>query len=149
MGSRLKQVSAVVIVALLLLVLIIYLRRRSSSLSVARVCEAQTLSSAPTSPHKNGFIGKDKCCDAVSGKALEQVCTLDDKGSSLVTKDPSGCTCMDFYCKLVVASAISSNHVSEATEMIISVQRHMPNAQLIMYSLGLTKKRDGTIAIVL
>ena len=141
MGSRLKQVSAVVIVVLLLLVLIIYLRRRSSSLTVARVCEAQTLSSGPTSPHKNGFIGKDKCCDAVSGRTLEQVCTPGDKGASLVTKDPSGCTCMDFFsCKLVVVSAISSNHMSEATEMIISVQRHMPNARLIMYSLGLTRK---------
>ena len=46
---------------------------------------------------------------------------------------------MDFFhCKLVIMSAISSDHMAEATEMIISVQEHMPNTRLIMYSLGLT-----------
>ena len=43
-----------------------------------------------------------------------------------------------FYCKLVVVSSVSSNHLSEATEMIVSVQRYMPSTRLIMYSLGLT-----------
>ena len=136
MGSRLKQVSAAIVVVLLFVVLLICLKRRSHSLAEAKKCTAQTISSGPKSPHKIGFVGSSKCCDAVRGKALEQLCS---HGANLVTKDQSGCSCMDFfYCKLVVASAVSSNHMAEATEMIISIQEHMPNTRLVMYSLGLT-----------
>ena len=139
MGSRLKQVSAAIIVILLLLVLLIYLKRRSHSLAKAKKCSAQILPLS-SGPSRNGFIGTpNKCCDAVRGKALEQVCSSDKKGANLITKDQSGCSCVDFLrCKLVVVSAISSNHMAEATEMIMSIQEHMPNTRLVMYSLGLT-----------
>ena len=140
MGSRLKQVSAAIITILLLIVLLIYLKRRSHSLAQAKKCPAQNLSNEPTGWHKNGFFAPNKCCYAVVGKALEQVCIHDKNGANLVTKDPqSECSCMDFFlCKLVIVSAISSNHMAEATEMIMSVQEHMANTRLIMYSLGLT-----------
>ena len=141
MGSRLKQVSAAIITVLLLIILLLYLKRRSHSLAEAKKCSAQNLSNELAGQHKNSFIGPSKCCDAVRGKALEQVCVHSDKnGAKLLPKDlQSGCSCDDFFlCKLVVISAISSNHMAEATEMIISVQEHMPNTRLIMYSLGLT-----------
>ena len=151
MGSRLKQVSAAVVTILLLIILLLYLKRRSHSLAEAKKCSAQNLSNsnelAAAGKHKNGFIGSSKCCDAVRGKALEQVCTHSDdiNGAAklLPSKDlKSGpYSCDDFFfCKLVIVSAISSNHLAEATEMIISVQEHMPNTRLIMYSLGLTDK---------
>ena len=141
MGSRLKQVSAAIIAILLLIVLLLYLKRRSHSLAQGKKCSAQILPLSSGS-NKNGFVGTpNKCCDAVRGKTLEQVCSSDIKGANLVTKDESRCSCVDFLrCKLVVVSAISSNHMTEATEMIMSVQEHMPNTRLIMYSLGLTNK---------
>ena len=148
MGSRLKLVSAAIITVLLLIVFLIYLKRRSHYLAEAKKCTAQISSGPSPSPHKNGFVGTTKCCDAVRGKALEQVCKLDNQGSKSLTKDPqsAGCSCMDFfYCKLVIASALSSNHVPEATEMVISVQEHMPNTRLIMYSLGLTGEETALL----
>ena len=148
MGSRLKQISAAIIAILLLIILLIYLNRRNHSLAQAKKCSAQTPSNGPTAlPHKNGYIGPpNKCCDAVRGKALEEVCSIDKKGAKVVKKDQSGCSCMDFFhCKLVIMSAISSDHMAEATEMIKSVQEHMPNTRLIMYSLWLT---DAEVALL-
>ena len=144
-----RQVSAAIITILLLTVFLIYLKRRTDSLTTANVCPAQNLSSTPTTNvHKNGLIGTsgtNRCCDAVYGKTLEQVCGRsyrDNKRPLQTAIDPSFvCTCMDYFrCKLVVVSAVSSNHMSEATEMILSVQKYMPYTLLIMYSLGLTDK---------
>lgn len=145
MGSRLKQVSAAAIAILLLLVFLIYLKRRSHSIAEARKCPAQDLANEPHGgKHKTGYIGPNKCCHAMAGKALEQACIPGKNGAKLVpTKGrwQSGCSCENFFhCKLVIVSAISSNHLAEATEMIISVQDHMPHTRLIMYSLGLTDK---------
>ena len=142
MGTRLKRV---IIGLLLLLVVLVYLKRRlSDAKAIARVCPGKTLSShSPRVPNQNGFIGNgQKCCDFVNGKALEELCQYDDGKNTRpddTLKGPSGCTCMDyFYCKLVVVSSISSNHLSEATGMIVSVQRYMPHTRIILYSLGLT-----------
>ena len=142
MGSRLKQVSAAIITVLSLLILVIYLKRRSHSLAQAIRCPPQNLSNDPAKGlHKNGLLAPSKCCYATIGKALEELCVRDAEngGAELVPKEPkSGCSCIDyFYCKLIIVSAISSNHMAEATELIKSVQQHMANTRLIMYSLGL------------
>ena len=146
-NSRLTQVSVAVITILILLVFLIYLKQRNHSHLQAKQCSSLTPSTGPAQEqHKNGFIKTpNKCCDAVRGKDLEQVCIHDNKrGAKLIARNDSelgGCSCDDFFlCKLVIVSAISSNHMAEATEMIISVQKHMPNTRLIMYSLGLTDK---------
>ena len=48
------------------------------------------------------------------------------------------CTCQDFLiCRLVVLTAMSSNHFHEAEDMIASVQTNLPYTQLIIYDLGL------------
>ena len=96
---------------------------------------------------QNGFIPDDKtrnkCCDVVEGRALEEICYYVED----VTKDLAqsrntsefGCSCVDYlFCKLVVVSSVSSNHMKEAKKMIASVQKHMPNTKIVMYSLGLT-----------
>ena len=145
-NSRLTQVSIVIITILLLLVFLIYLKQRNHSHIRAKQCSSPTPSNGPAQEqHKNGFIATpSKCCDAVRGKDLEQMCIHDNKRGAKLAKNDSmldGCSCEDFFlCKLVIVSAISSNHMAEATEMIISVQEHMPNTRLIMYSLGLTDK---------
>ena len=151
MGTRLKQVSAVTTGLLLLLVVLVYLKRWSDAQAIAQVCPGQTLSShSPRVPNQNGFIGNgQKCCDFVNGKALEKLCEYDDKSTTPddTLKGPTGCTCMDyFYCKLVVVSSVSSNHFSEATGMIVSVQRHMPHTRLILYSLGLTGEESELLS---
>lgn len=143
MGTSLNQVSAVAIGLLLLLVLLVYVKQKQTY-------PVQTLSShSPIVPSQNGFIGKDsECCDVVNDRALEDLCEYDGMSTTLNTpKGPSGCTCLDyFYCKLVVVSSISSNHYSEAKNMIISVQRHMPHTRLILYSLGLTRKESAQLS---
>ena len=47
---------------------------------------------------------------------------------------------------LVVVSALSSNHYEEAQDMIGSVQHFLPDTQLVIYDLGLSKmQRDDVI----
>ena len=140
MGTRLKQSSIVVVGLLVLLTPAFYLAWSKSLFQrTPNVCRHNRLSISPNSSHNiNGFVERNKCCDAIDGKKLEQVCSYDNSEPKQSPSVP-GCNCMDyFYCKLVVVSSISSNHLSEATEMIVSVQRYMPSTRLIMYSLGLT-----------
>ena len=89
--------------------------------------------------HKNA-----KCCDAISGAVLEQICA--SSGFTMHNYGPPECTCVDyFYCKLVVVSSVSSNHFEEIKDMIASVQTHMPNTTLIVYSLGLTDTEEQVL----
>ena len=103
---------------------------------------------------QNGFIpdeGKEnKCCDAIKGRQLEEICYYDGMtppASTTTTKnsapkvllDKSECSCADYFlCKLVVVSSVSSNHMTEAKKMIKLVHEHLPNTKIIMNSLGLT-----------
>ena len=90
--------------------------------------------------HKNA-----KCCDAISDAILEQICTSSFT-SSESNYGPPECNCVDyFYCKLVVVSSVSNNHFEEAKDMIASVQTHMPNTTLIVYSLGL---KDSQVQVL-
>ena len=155
LGSCFRQVSFTIILLLLTLVLLIYLKRRLDSQTEANICTvSQNTLKLQLSDHghnKNGFVGNDKCCNAVNGVSLEHICgninhseessqTLENVNSPDCPQyGPPQCTCANyFYCKLVVVSSMSSNHFSEATDMILSVQRKMPNTRIIMYSLGLT-----------
>ena len=81
-----------------------------------------------------------RCCAEINGKSLEQIqCHFANKSTIVSNLDPPECTCEDyFYCKLVVVSSVSSNHFNEIKDMVASVQTHMPNTTLIVYSLGLT-----------
>ena len=147
MGYRLKQVSGVLVALLLVTMLLVFLKRRSDALAKPRSCPTQSLLSS-NKRFQNGYIGKQKCCDAVDGKSLEAVCGYNGKSTEPIEtpEGPAGCSCMDyFYCKVVVASSVSSNHLHEAAGMIISIQKCMPNTRLIMYSLGLTHEEMDTL----
>jgi len=57
------------------------------------------------------------------------------------------CDCESLItCKLVVMSGISDNHFVEATDMIASVQTHMPSTPVIVYDLGLKKENKKKLA---
>ena len=106
----------------------------------------------------NGRVGltnelelKMHCCD-ILGKftvTLEHLCRTD--GSIQLPKiakeaETQRCTCIDFfYCKLVVVTAISSNHYNEVQDMIASVQKFLPSTKLIVYDLGLSAEENEKV----
>ena len=158
-----RQISFTIILSLLALVLLIYLKRKVDSQAIANICTAgqNNLNLNGHGHNKNGFIGDDtKCCSTVNGVRLGHICgninhteesshILKNVNSSDLQKyEHPGCTCADyFYCKVVVVSSMSSNHFSEAMGMIISVQKHMPNTRIIIYSLGLTEKEMSLLRL--
>ena len=77
------------------------------------------------------------CCTLIKGMKLEEVCN--EWKSDLPSTDIN-CTCADyFYCRLVVVTAISSNHFNEVQDMIHSVQKNVPNTTIVVYDLDLIK----------
>ena len=90
-----------------------------------------------------------KCCQDISGMALEDVCNTygsTEPKKELVTRT-DGCTCLDYlYCRLVVVTAISSNHFNEAEDMIASVQSNLPNTRIVLFDLGLSDSHRKSIS---
>ena len=75
---------------------------------------------------------------------LEEIC--DGRKSSLPIANMK-CTCADYlYCRLVVVTAISSNHFEEAQDMIHSAQRNVPNATILVYDLGLNENQQRNLS---
>ena len=94
---------------------------------------------------------KAHCCSILDTLTvtLEQLCKADGsiKLSDIAKQtEAQQCTCVDFfYCKLVVVTAISSNHYEEAQGMIASVQKFLPTTKLILYDLGLSAAQKGKL----
>ena len=94
---------------------------------------------------------KMHCCDILGRITvkLEHLCRAD--GSIQIREiakraETQRCTCLDFfYCKLVVVTAISSNHYEEAQDMIASVQKFLPSTKLIVYDLGLSAEEKEKV----
>ena len=155
-STRRNLQACVTVLALGIVVVVTTLLSRRQSPIVLnykpRVLLTTVLPTADSSEFShNGFIPDEethnKCCDAVKGRALEEICYYrdfddgDGVNSSPVTRaiNQSGCSCVDYlYCKLVVVSSLSSNHMTEAKKMIALVQKHLPNTKIVMYSLGIT-----------
>ena len=94
---------------------------------------------------KVGLIGTDSksyCCnDSSAGVSLEVLC-----GKTRDSGDTEECTCVDYmYCRLVVMTGISSNHLKESQDMIAAVQKYLPNTKLIVYDLGLNDAERKTM----
>ncbi len=84
---------------------------------------------------------KSSCCSIASKYQLEALCVTRDSGS--VHKH---CNCTDYMlCKLVMVTALSSNHFKESTDYFGSVYAKLPNAMIIVYDLGLTNDQVNTI----
>ena len=75
---------------------------------------------------------------------LEEIC--DGRKSSLPIANMK-CTCADYlYCRLVVVTAISSNHFEEAQDMIHSAQKNVPSTTILVYDLGLNENERKNLS---
>ena len=95
-------------------------------------------------PTKDGLIRphlREFCCTFISGVPLETICPSYGSKKKLVPvpgQNSLSCTCEDFlHCRLVVLTAISSNHFHEAEDMFASVQANLPHTRIIVYDIGL------------
>ena len=99
-------------------------------------------------------VKRQRCCDVSSGVSLSKLCRAhaQEAGWSLIIHGDAyqkdlmreNCTCRDFvYCRLVVVTALSSNHFDEAQDMVASMQTFLPQTKIIVYDLGLTTKEKS------
>lgn len=103
---------------------------------------------------EQGYVGSNPrmayCCNISTGIMLEDICETSTGGIKVkmiaMKASPQNCTCLDFfYCRLVAVTAFSSNHFSEAEDMIASVQRFLPATKLYVYDLGLTDSQRNQL----
>ncbi len=79
------------------------------------------------------------CCQISAENDLETLCL----NKSTIT---SNCSCTDYMMyKLVMVTAISSNHFLESQDYFGSVHKNMPNTTIIVYDLGLKKEEVATL----
>ena len=154
------KIAKLVVVVSALSLLFVGVRLFVLKLGIARVHIATPsyhvdFSSASTQIGLIGLVNKTDpkahCCNILETftVTLEQLCKAD--GSIQLSEiakraEAEQCTCLDFfYCKLVVVTAISSNHYNEAQDMIASVQKFLPSTKLILYDLGLSAEQKGKL----
>ena len=83
---------------------------------------------------------KRSCCLESQQMTLENIRESTSQCSEAVNFSSFQCDCeMLIACKLKVVSAVSDNHFEEITDMIASVQTHMPDTPILVYNLGLTE----------
>ena len=81
------------------------------------------------------------CCSIAGQKKLEDLCPEGAKNVS------GTCSCKDYIlCKLVMVTAISSNHFKEVIDYIGSVHALFPHTKIIVYDLGLKASQSRTIS---
>ena len=82
-----------------------------------------------------------RCCNESASLSVEKILEVSGQCSNVVKFQSVVCDCESLIaCKLVVMSGISNNHFVEATDLIASVQTHMPGTPVIMYDLGLNNE---------
>ena len=80
------------------------------------------------------------CCSVAMQYKVEYLCSREI--SSLV----SHCSCSDYLmCKLVMVTALSSNHFVESIDFFGSVYAYFPQVKVVVYDLGLTMNEVSCI----
>ena len=161
--QHLKAILIATIVILVVLLALLPLRSKKTEVQIyssrkSRPEVGSSKSRGSTASYPVGLIGlvnktdpKAHCCNILEKLTvtLEQLCKADGsiKLSDIAKRaEAQQCTCVDFfYCKLVVVTAISSNHYEEAQDMIASVQKFLPSTKLILYDLGLSAAQKGKL----
>ena len=167
--QRLKVIFIATVVILIVLLALLPLRSKVAEVQLYSLrpevgrSKAQTPSPRPEVGSSNtsypvGLIGlvnksdpKTHCCNILNTPkiTLEQLCKADGSiklGDIAKRAKAEQCTCLDFfYCKLVVVTAISSNHYEEAQGMIASIQKFLPSTKLIVYNLGLSAEQKRKV----
>ena len=83
------------------------------------------------------------CCSMAAQRKLEDLCPK-NRDINLQT---DACNCVDYIlCKIVVVTALSSNHYEESQDFIGSVHALLPHTEIIVYDLGLKKSQSKTLA---
>ncbi len=83
------------------------------------------------------------CCSIAAQRKLEDLCPKNQD----ITLQNDACNCVDYMlCKLVVVTALSSNHYEESQDFIGSVHALLPHTEIIVYDLGLKKSQSKTLA---
>jgi len=86
----------------------------------------------------------DPCCSTAKSHKLEDLCSTNGTVSSLIID--GSCTCIDYIrCKLIIVTALSSNHFTESIDFFGSVATILPHTKVIVYDLGLKPKQSGAI----
>ena len=159
--QHLKVILIATIVILVVLLALLPIRSKMTEVQIysPRQSRPEVVSSKGSdASYPVGLIGlvnktdpKAHCCNILEKLTvtLEQLCKADGsiKLSDIAKRaEAQQCTCVDFfYCKLVMVTAISSNHYEEAQDMIASVQKFLPSTKLIVYDLGLSAAQKGTL----
>ena len=87
-----------------------------------------------------GTASNQSCCWIATKHKVEYLCSTEH--SSLV----SYCSCSDYLmCKLVMVTALSSNHFVESIDFFGSVHTHFPKMKVIVYNLGLSTSEVSRI----
>ena len=82
--------------------------------------------------------GQSTCCELMSGFSLEKLCLHRNGSTQPLELENLNCNCTDLlYCRLVVMTALDSDHYKEAVDMIASVHTFLPNTKIILYELAM------------
>ena len=83
---------------------------------------------------------KKNCCEIAVKAAIEDLCHQD--GPKILKE----CSCKDYMlCKLIVVTALSSNHYRESKDFFRSVLSEFPDLKIIVYDLGLAGNEANAI----
>ncbi len=94
-------------------------------------------------PKELGNKDPISCCSMAAQRKLEDLCPK-NRDINLQT---DACNCVDYIlCKIVVVTALSSNHYEESQDFIGSVHALLPHTEIIVYDLGLKKSQSKTLA---
>ena len=90
---------------------------------------------------RSGVVALNQsCCSTALQYKVEFLCSREL--SSLV----SHCSCSDYLmCKLVMVTALSSNHFVESIDFFGSVYAHFPRVKVVVYDLGLAMNEVSRI----
>ena len=82
-------------------------------------------------------LQEGNCCSIAERKKLEDLCPMNVVPPSI---EGVNCTCTDYMlCKLVMVTALSSNHFRESERYFATTNAKLPNTKVIVYNLGLKK----------
>lgn len=81
---------------------------------------------------------------------MEDLCSSSssssNKNNNISDELHATCHCIDYMlCRLIVVTALSSNHFFESLDFFGSLRSHLPDTKVIVYDLGLTKSEADTI----
>ena len=97
-----------------------------------------------TKPSYQLLFTRLSCCSIAAQMKIKDLCPKDQKVKLSIS---ATCSCKDYMlCKLVMVTAISSNHFNESKAYFGSIHVHFPRTKIIVYDLGLTESQSRTVA---